>query len=441
MVVDRCGRGHSLAAAVARTNATAEVHYVPGCDGLGHPRIQSAQNLDLKDSGALVEYARRQKIELVVVANVMALAQGMVDAFQEAEFPVVGPNRFSAQLEASKVFAKRLFKKYGLPTPDHESFTEKSAAVDFLRKNPEFRVVKADGLCGGNGAFVCDTLEDGLEAVERLMERRIFGDSGNQVVIERRIRGRELSFFAILDHGGWLTLPMALDYPKADDGNRGPISGGMGALSHHPAETPDLVSRIEERILRPLTELIRSEGLRYSGFIFLGIMVCNGEPMLLETNVRMGEPEAEVILPRIESDLTEIWQATTRGKVSSCGLKLNDERLCNVVATQGPVRETTELGEDVVVPGWPFGRLGIGQSVRGIERIDPSRCHLFVGEARQGPRGTLVSDGGRVLHVVGRGMSAQEARRNAYENIGLIWFEGMRYRHDIGAVMPWEEFD
>jgi len=440
MVVDRCGRGHSLAEAVARTSSNAEVHYVPGCEGLAHPQIRSAQDLDLRDPVALVEYARRQKIELVIVANVMALAQGVVDAFQEAEFPVVGPNRFSAQLESSKVFAKRLFKKHGLPSPDHESFSDQGAAIDFLRKNPDFRVVKADGLCGGNGAFVCETLEDAIEAVDRLMQQRIFGESGKQVVVERRIRGRELSFFAIVDNGGWLTLPMALDYPRADDGNRGPISGGMGALSHHPLETADLIAKIEDRILKPLTRLIQSEGLRYSGFIFLGVMVSDGEPMLLETNVRMGEPEAEVILPRIESDLAAIWQATARDKISSCGLKLNEEWLCNVVATQGPVRKTNEFGEDAVLPGWPFGGLGTGQPIRGIERVDRARCHLFVGEARRNPSGTLVSDGGRVLHIVGRGSSAQEARKNAYENIGLIWFEGMRYRHDIGAVMPWEEF-
>lgn len=436
MIVDRSGRGHCLAWSVAETS-DAEVHYVPGCDGLGDARIRTAQHLSVQEPCGLVDYARQHKIDLVVVANAVALVGGAVDAFRAAGFPTIGPDRLAARLEGSKTYAKGVFERYGIPTPEHRAFASADAAAEFVVKNPDFRVVKADGLCGGNGSVVCNSEVEALAAIDLLMRARFFGTAGDRIVIERRIAGQELSFFAFLDAEGWRTLPMAADYPRADDWNRGPISGGMGAISHHPLDTPDLVRKVEERILAPLHRLIATEGLSYTGFIYLGIMVCDGDPYLLETNVRMGEPEAEVILPRVRSNLAELMGAMLRGRVAGCPLTLSDEYLCDVVATQGPVRGVAAENADIL-PGWPFGEVGTGHAVRGLEGADREKCYLFVGEARRRADGALVSDGGRVVHVVGRGSSRDEARRNAYQQIGQIWFDGMRYRHDLGLVMPWE---
>ena len=434
MVVDRSGRGHCIASLVAADGH--DVHYIPGCPDPNNPQLRTATHISLVDTVGVTEYARANQIDIAFVTNVAALSAGVVDALRQGGIAAVGPVAAASRLENSKVFAKSLFAKYRIPSPEYRSFSDAAEASAFVNKHRDFSVIKADGLCGGNGAFVCDSVLQAEQAIRRVMVDRVFGASGDRVVVERRHFGQELSFFAVLDRGGWRVLPMAIDYPRTDDGNRGPISGGMGALSHHPSDTPDTVSRIERELLAPVRELIEGEGLDYTGFIYLGVMVSEGRPLLLEINVRMGEPETEVILPRLGTSVTDLLMATLDGRVAYASLRITEEHFCDVVAVQG---SALAIGDGRLLPGWPIGSLPVGQPVTGYLDIDRRQCLGYLGEARVDSTGQLVSDGGRVIHVVGRGPDRETASRRAYDQIRRIHFAGIRFRHDIGTVMPWDD--
>src|SRR5262249_55364146 len=305
LVVDRSGRGHTFADTFVRTNSRVTVHYAPGCSAADGERIKSVQHVALSDHKGLVDYAKSNSIDFAFVTNAAALADGAVDSFRSAGVPVIGPDREASRLESSKIFAKALFKKYGIPTPAQPPFYVAASARSFVRSSSQKVVVKADGLCGGNGSFVCDSVADAEKAIELLMIERMFGESGDRILIEERVYGQEFSFFALLDGENYLILPMAIDYKKSHDANRGVNSGGMGALSNHPLEGERLTQKVKDRLIAPILRLIREEGLRYCGPIYLGCILVGHEPVLLEINARMGEPESEVVLPRIESDFVD----------------------------------------------------------------------------------------------------------------------------------------
>jgi phosphoribosylamine--glycine ligase len=429
LVVDHSGRGHATADLFVRTNPDVVVHYAPGCLAIADERIASRPALTLDNPGAMVDYARREAIDLVYVSNPVAVADGFVDAFRGVGARVVGPDRRAARLESSKVEAKRLFERYGIPSPEHVAFSDASAAREYVARCPFQVVVKADGMSGGNGAFVCDGPEDALAGIDQLMVRRAFGSAGDRIVIERRHYGREVSFFALLDGKTYLTLPMAADYPKSDDGNTGVDSAGMGALSPHPLETGDLTALLERKLLRPVMQCIIEEGLEYQGIIYLGCMLVDGEPLLLEINARMGDPEAEVVFPRIESDFSSLSVAMVEGTLHRHSLALNDMAFCTVAATQGP----TGSG----LPGWPYGEFDTGHTVSGLDLVDPAQCRVFIGQAAVKPGVGLVTAGGRVAQVCGFGTTMTQAATHAHANIRHLHFDGIRYRHDIGVIPPW----
>ena len=256
LLVDRSGRGHAFADIFSRTSDNSLVYYVPGCTAIETPRVICRPDLSLSDPDPMVRFAEQERMDLVFVANTMALADGFVDAFRAAGLPVIGPDRAASRLETSKIYSKGLFARYGIPSPEYAAFSDPETARAHVRQVPYQVVVKADGLCGGNGAFVCADEAEAFSAIDRLMVQQVFGEAGSRIVIEERLYGREVSFFVLLDGEGYLMLPMALDYPKSDDGNRGVVSAGMGALSPHPLETSQLVETVETRILQPLLELI-----------------------------------------------------------------------------------------------------------------------------------------------------------------------------------------
>jgi phosphoribosylamine--glycine ligase len=430
LVVDLSGRGHATADLFVRTNPDVVVHYAPGCAGIEEQRIHSHQELTLADPKPMVQYARDNAIDLVYVSNPIAVADGFVDAFHAAGMRVVGPNRLAARLESSKVEAKKRFERYRIPSPEHVSFDNVDAARAYVKRCAFQVVVKADGMCGGNGAFVCDGPDDALEAIETLMVRRVFGAAGDRITIERRYYGREVSFFALVDGESYLTLPMAADYPKSDDGNLGVDCAGMGALSPHPLATRDLVSSLERNLLQPVMRCIAEERLAYTGVIYLGCMVADGEPLLLEINARMGDPEAEVVFPQIQSDFAALSTAMVDGTLARHRLTLNDRSYCTISVTQGP----TGSG----LPGWPYGEHDTGHVVTGLDRVDREACRVFIGQAIAKPGVGLTTAGGRVAQVCGIGRTIAEASARAYANVGHLHFEGIRYRRDIGAVMPWD---
>ncbi|HEX2094996.1 MAG TPA: phosphoribosylamine--glycine ligase [Longimicrobiaceae bacterium] len=428
LLVDRSGRGHAYAELFSRTRPDATVFYAPGCSAITTERVVSVPHLSLSDPLPLVEFARREEVDFVFVANAVALTGGFVDVFREHGIPVIGPDRAASRLEASKSYTKDLCRHYGVRVAEYAWFDDPEEARGYVRAVPYAVVVKAEGLCGGNGSFVCDTAEDAVRAIDTLM-------------VERRLHGREISFFTLLDgRGGHLHLPLALDYPKSDDANRGVTCGGMGAISPHPLEDARLLEEYEDRILAPLKECIRGEGLRYTGVVYVGSMLTDEGPYLLEVNVRLGDPEAEAVLPRVESDFFGVCRAVLDGTLADHpSLRVSDLYTCVVTLAQGRTRHLSRGRNKGWYVGWPYGRYGKGYPITGIERVDPARCRVFLGEAEVHPEKGLVSDGGRVVHVVGLGATRREAVENAYANVGHVHFEGMRYRSDIGRVLPWTE--
>lgn len=436
LLVDYAGRGHAFADLFVRTDPGVVVHYAPGSGAITDRRVISVPQLSIFDPAPLVRYAEEIRADLVFVAHPRPLADGHIDAFRAAGLRTIGPDRSAARLESSKAFTKQLCVKYGIPTAGYRCFDDPARAIEHIRAVGAPIVVKGDGSCQGNGAFVCDTEAEAISAVERLMVTRDFGAGGDRIVVEEKLVGQELQFFALVGGPHHLMLPMAADYPRTEDGNVGQMCGGMGALGPHPDETPEQVARFERQILRPLLAAIEAEGLDYTGVIYPGCMLVGDQLYLIEINARMGDPEAEVVLPRITTNFTEVCAAVLAGELDrQPPFRLTGEYLVDVAATQGPTRRP---GGDGHYPGWPWGEYGRGYPITGLETVDPDRCQLFYGTARTRPDGAVVTDGGKVLHFVGRGDSLDEAAGNAYQAIAGVGFAGMRYRTDIGKVMPWD---
>lgn len=438
LLVDHSGRGHTYADLFTRTNPDVTVFYAPGCAAITTERVQSVPELTLADPQPMVEFAKRENVDFVFVANAMALAKGFVDVFREGRVPVIGPDKAASRLEASKSYTKQLCAQYQIPIAEFEIFDDAAAAKSFVQSVPYQVVVKAEGLCGGNGSFVCDTPEDALNAIDKLMVRRDFDEAGDRVVIEKRLYGREFSFFALVDGQGYKMLPLALDYPKSDDGNEGITCGGMGAFSPHPLETEALTRKFQMQLLEPLLVCIESEGLNYNGVIYVGCMLVEDQFYLLEVNARMGDPEAEVVLPRVESDFLALCDAVLQHSLDDRPVVLNDLFFCDVVATQGRTRQISDGKNKGWYVGWPYGRYGKYYKITGVDQVDQSQAKVFIGEASVHPEKGLVTDGGRVIHVVGYGASHHQAVEHAYANIGHVQFNGIRYRHDIGKLLPWD---
>jgi phosphoribosylamine--glycine ligase len=438
LLVDRSGRGHAYADLLVRTNPEVSVLYAPGCAAIAHPRITSLPELTLDDPRPHVELAVQERVDFALVGNTLALAAGFVDAFRSRQIPVIGPDKAACRLETSKIYCKLLCQKYGIPVADFAWFTDAADARAHVERVGAPVVVKADGLCGGNGSFVCDSVEEAIRAIDLMMDQKSCGAAGDRVVIEQKLEGRELSIFAFVDGRDFTLLPMALDYPKSDDGNRGITCGGVGAVSPHPLEADRDLRREQEQLMRAVMRCIDSEGLNYTGVIYLGCMLTEAGLVVLEINVRLGDPEAEVVLPRITSDFMRTCQAVFDGDLGRQRIDLDNLTYCDVVATQGPTPRIVEGRVDGEYPGWPYGKFGRHYPISGLDQVDVTRSRIFMGEALQHRDLGLVSDGGRVLHVVGFGADVAQAAQQAYANIAKITFKGIRYRPDLGTVWPWE---
>ncbi len=435
MVVDRSGRGHAVSDLFVRTNPTVEVLYVPGCPAIEHPRIKSASELRLDDFDGIVALAKREQVDFVFVANTAALADGLVDRLRAEGINAIGPDKAASRIEASKVYGKQMCRQYGIPVAEHAVFEAPELAKDYVRNIGHDVVVKADGLCGGNGSYVCSSVAEAEAAINTIMVARDYGDVGAKLVIEQRLPGIEISYFALFDGTSFKPLPMALDYKRADDGNVGVNGGGMGSVSPHPLEGERLDSLMAEQILKPLGDCIKAEGLNYNGIIYIGAMLTEGQLRVLEFNVRLGDPEAEVVLPRINTDFVKVCDAVMRQELAGIDLDVSNQFFCNVVATQGRTRQIASDGRNKGwYKGWPYGRYGKGYPITGLDNIDPAQARVFIGEAAVHPDKGLVSDGGRVIHVVGFGPSKDIAIQIAYAHVGKVQFDGVRFRSDIGAI-------
>ena len=416
LVVGNGGREHVLAWKLAQSPRTGKLFVAPGNGGTR----EIAENLDVSatDIDGLAKAVKENGIDLTVVGPEAPLATGLVDRFEGLGLPVLGPTKAAARLESSKIFAKEVMERAGVPYAKGRDFSSAEDAHRHLEEVGAPVVVKADGLAAGKGVTVAQTVEEAHRAVDEAMVSRVFGGAGDRVIIEERLEGREVSLFVFTDGRSVSGAVTACDYKRQLDRDRGPNTGGMGCYS--PAEFLDEVRERELRdtIALPIIETMTAMGCPYKGVLYAGLMITGDGPRVLEFNVRLGDPEAQVVLPRLESDPVEIIEAVVRKRLSEVEVKWSPDPAVCVVLASG---------------GYP-GKYETGLQISGLESVDADTLVFHAGTFYDEGSGALKTSGGRVLSVGGRGRSLEEARGRAYRNVGRVRFGGVQYRKDIGLV-------
>jgi phosphoribosylamine--glycine ligase len=415
LVVGGGGREHALCWSIAASPLCEVLFAAPGNAGIA----EQAQCVPIAadDLGRLVDFAREQRIDFVVVGPEGPLVLGLADRLAEAGIPAFGPSARAAALEGSKGFMKDLCRRHGIPTARYARFTEAQAARDYVKKEALPIVVKADGLAAGKGVVIAETLEQALAAIDSMMVESAFGAAGAELVIEEFMAGQELSFFALVDSKTTLALASAQDHKRVGDGDTGPNTGGMGAYSPAPAATPAIEQTIMETIIRPTVAAMSAEGRPFKGVLFAGIMLTASGPKLLEYNVRFGDPECQVLCTRLKSDLLPALIACHDGVLDQLDLRwLPDSAITIVMAAQG----------------YP-GRYARGSEIRGVEDAGKlPGVTIFHAGTKRSPDGRLLAEGGRVLNVTATGSSLAQAQKRAYAAVDAIRWPGGFCRRDIG---------
>ena len=415
LVVGSGGREHALAWKLAQSKRVSKVYIAPG--NAGCAEVGECVDLDVNNIAIVVRWAKQNGIDFVVPGPEAVLVEGIVDAFSQAGIKVFGPNKAAAELEKSKVFSKNLMRRHGIPTADYAVFEQHEKALEYLDSRREGPVVvKADGLAAGKGAIVCADLAEAREALARCMQEREFGEAGNRVVIEECLVGEELSVLALTDGKTIAPLASSQDHKAIFDGDTGPNTGGMGAYSPAPLMNDKLLDEVIETVLVPTVHAMNSEGRRFRGVLYAGLMITRSGPKVLEYNVRFGDPETQPILMRLDTDLLDLLEAVTDGKLDKIDIKWRDEAAVCVVMAAG---------------GYP-GKYRKGDEIKGLEALQ-GRNDAVVFHAGTGKSGgRVLSSGGRVLGVTALGKDIPAAIKNAYAAVDKISFEGMQYRKDIG---------
>ncbi len=414
LLIGSGGREHAIAAALARSPGLTRLTAAPG--NLGIATLARCVALDVADAAAVVAFCRAEDVGLVVIGPEAPLVAGLVDDLAAAGIKAFGPSREAARLEGSKAFTKELCDEAGVPTAAWARFTDAAAALDHVRRVGAPIVVKADGLAAGKGVVVAATLEEAVAAVEACFSGA-FGEAGAEVVIEEMLVGEEASFFALSDGETVLPLAAAQDHKRAFDGDRGPNTGGMGAYSPTPVVDEAMAERIMDEIVRPSVAALAARGTPFRGVLFAGLMIGPGGPKLIEYNVRFGDPEAEVVLPRLASDLLDLMLATVEGRLGEASVSLDPRTALTVV---------------MAARGYP-GAYAKGSPIRGLERAAAMEgVTVFHAGTAAGPDGGVVAAGGRVLAVTALGDDVRAAKARAYAAVDAIdWPDGF-CRRDIG---------
>jgi phosphoribosylamine--glycine ligase len=427
LVVDSGGRGHAIAWQFKNDPNVREVICTPGNAGIAREiRCENARTNE-----EILGLAKTEKVDLIFVGPESHLTNGIVDLFEAEKIPIVGPTKKASILEGSKAYTKLLCREIGVPVAEFEIFDEPEKAKDYIEFVKHPVVVKADGLAQGKGSIVCSETEEAFHAVDQLIVEKIFGEAGQTVVIEKRLYGTEISYFVFTDGETLVPMPVAQDYKRAYDNDEGLNTGGMGAYSPHWLEGEKLANLVCEKVALPLIQgFKKKEGVHYRGILYCGLMLVDETPHLLEANVRLGDPEAEVILPRLKTPLSDISFQIINGVLGEKKVQWSQDYYCDVVAAAGRTRQMKNGKSKGWYPGYP-ARYGKGYPISGIDDIHDPDCKVFFAGVSNSEVKGIVTDGGRVLHVVGRGETLYEARSVAYRNIEKIHFEGIRYRRDI----------
>ncbi len=415
LVVGGGGREHALCWKFAQSPLVEKVFCAPGNAGIA----EDAECVPIKvdDFEALADFVQKEGVTFTIVGPEDPLAKGIVDYFEKQGLKIFGPSARAAQIEGSKVFAKKLMAKYGIPTAPFEVFDDPEKALAYIEKKGAPIVVKADGLAAGKGVIVCQSVEEAHEAVKKIMVEKVFGEAGNRVVIEECLVGEEASFMILTDGETLLPLPSSQDHKPLLDHDKGPNTGGMGAYSPAPVVTEELSHTIMETIMRPVIKGLAQEGIPYKGVLYAGLMIVDGKPYVLEFNCRFGDPECQPLMMRIKSDLAALINDALAGNLSGKTLEIDNRAAVCVVMASG---------------GYP-GKYEKGKVIYGLDEASkiPGVKIFHAGTAKQ--NGQYVTNGGRVLGVTALGSDIPEAIDLAYEAVEKIHWEGVHYRKDIGA--------
>ena len=442
LVIGSGGREHALVWKLAQSELAKKIFAAPGNAGIGE--LAECIPLDTKEIVALADFAVSSKVDLVVVGPESPLVYGIVDYFQERGIPIFGPTKAAARLEGSKAFAKKLMRKAKVPTAEFQIFQGFQEASDFLDRAPVPVVVKADGLAGGKGAVVAQTREEALKALAGIMQERLFGEAGSQVIIEECLQGEELSVLGIVDGSHLALLEPSQDHKRAFEGDQGPNTGGMGAYSPVPRVDVRRMEEIRRRIFEPVIRTMAETGAPFKGVLYAGLMLTSEGPKVLEFNVRFGDPEAQVLLPRLKNDLVEIMLASIEGRLcrvpvapppdpGPSGL-LPKARPPPAAGAGGGVVWDSRACACVVLAsaGYPQ-KYDLGREITGLKQAADIPDTLVFHAGTKKESGRILSSGGRVLNAVGLGETLEAAVANAYRVAEVLQFEGKQCRRDIGA--------
>lgn len=412
LVVGGGGREHTILWKLAQSPRKPKLYCAPGNGGIS--KIAQCVNIGATEIEKMVEFAKKEAMDLVVVAPDDPLALGMVDALEAAGIRAFGPNRAAAVIEASKAFSKELMKKYGIPTADYATFSDAEEALRYVQTAEIPLVVKASGLALGKGVLICKTRQQAEDAVRQIMVDKAFGAAGETVVIEEFLEGPEISVLTFTDSHTILPMASAQDHKRARDNDEGLNTGGMGTFSPSKQYTPKVQEQVEREIIFPTLDALNAEGRPFKGVIFFGLMLTQKGPKLLEYNARFGDPEAQSVLFRMKNDLLEIFEAVIDERLQEIQLEFEEGAAVCVVMASGGYPEHYEKGKEIT----------------GLEDVSPEVMVFHAGTKLE--NGKLYTSGGRVLGVVAKGEDIQAARKIAYENVEKIHFEGAQYRKDIG---------
>jgi phosphoribosylamine--glycine ligase len=423
LVIGSGGREHTLVWKLAQSKRVEKIYCAPG--NVGMTPLAELVPLKVEDIGEIVRFCQKERIDLVVVGPELPLTLGLVDALEEVGVKAFGPNKQAAELEGSKVFAKDLMTRYRIPTARYEVFNEVQPARDFAREISGPWVVKADGLAAGKGVLICSTLAETEQAIEKILVEKAFGAAGEKVIIEEFLVGEELSLMAFCDGKTVVPMVSAQDHKRVFAGDKGPNTGGMGAYSPAPVATPELCHIVLEQILQPTVQAMAKEGRTFKGVLYAGLMITEQGPRVLEYNVRFGDPETQVILPRLKSDLVEILLAVCTGELEKWAKELG---ALSAINSKKMWQEEACATVVMASRGYP-GTYRTGFEIKGLTEVPKEVLVFHSGTAKQ--EGKIVTAGGRVLAVTALGGNLRQAVDTAYRGVAKINFTGAHYREDI----------
>ncbi len=413
LVIGGGGREHALVWKLCQSPRVDKVYCAPGNAGIS----EIAECIDIRgdDFDALLDFVKYNWIDLTVVGPEAPLAGGIVDVFIKEGRSICGPDRKGAQFEGSKKFAKDFMQKYGIPTAEYKIFSSFQQAEEYVRLKGAPIVIKADGLAAGKGVIVAATVDEAIDGLKSIMKDRVFGNAGDKVVVEECLKGEEASFMVLTDGETVVELATSQDHKQIFDGDRGPNTGGMGAYSPAPIIDESMRKTVMQTIIDPMMKGLQRERIKFRGVMYVGLMICHGKPYVLEYNCRFGDPEAQPILMRLESDLFELLKATAEGRLKDINVSWKDESsICVVLASKG-------------YPG-PYEK---GEAIQGLDVFDNDKDVVVFHAGTSLNNGEIVTSGGRVLGVTALGRDIRTAKDNAYRAIEKIHFNGMQYRKDI----------